>query len=783
MPAGSGQVLPYFRVYFNPRSHGQIALPMKTTKKRLETPVLFAGCEKNTNQYIIFSQGNASVKIEEGDKTKDNLYFSHLSEDGTRRQTLNEHLTGTAELAGRFAEVWGAEQEAWITALCHDIGKTSAAFQRRLLENGKRVDHATAGAQVLFRHRLFHAAACAAGHHAGLSDNGSLKTSVYGDGTLCGKLKAKEGHDIEPYEDIVEEKDFPNGTPKGQPVSPLDSFLYTKMLYSALTDADFLDTEQFMSGEKPRGQFASIAELNEKLERFIAGWKTDDSEINALRTGIRRELEKRSELPSGAFTLTVPTGGGKTISSMRFALLHALKNGLRRVIYVIPYTSVIEQTQKVFEEIFGSENVLAHYAVSDFYLTESGEAEETEEAVRKRLAAENWDAPIIVTTSVRFFESFFSCRSTGCRKLHNVAGSVLIFDEAQTLPTAVLRPCLYVISQLIRRYRCSGVLCTATQPAVERILHEKEMLGDLPVTELCPEPERMYEAFRRVVYRNEGVLSDEALIERLGSDAQVLCIVNTKAHARKLYEMLPKEGRFHLSTNMTPKDRHETLEVIRRLLKENKPCRVVSTSLIEAGVDVDFPAVWRALAGSDSIIQAGGRCNREGKRSREESIVHYFIPESEKQPTYLRQNLSAAERVIEREEDVASPSSVRTYFEFLFYILKGEFLDEKKILKQIAAHPFDFRTIGEQFHMIEAEDRTVVIPCEENRGSIASIRSGVYSRNTLRKLGYYSVNVPGYVFDSLLGGGALELLDAKGSVGVLTDAERYDKECGLNTVK
>lgn len=708
---------------------------------------------------------------------KQNNYAAHRNADGNI-QTLNDHLLNTAALARKFASAFCAEEEAYAAGLVHDIGKSSDQFQKRLFGANVHTDHSTAGALEMFKRKNPLLAACVAGHHSGLPDMGS-KFSVYGDGTLFGRIKAKPGTDIEPYDNIVEETDFlPSGEIRA-PLSKQEAFLRTKMLYSALTDADFLDTERFMDKSITRQSGCNFESLLKMFLQFVSKWDVSTTEIGERRNTIRHSVADKAVMPSGMFTLTVPTGGGKTVTSMEFALRHAVLHNKQRIIYVVPYTTIIEQTQKVFEEIFGAENVLAHYASADYMIADGEDEEEADVFSMRRLAAENWDVPIVITTSVQFFESFFSCRSSKCRKLHNVSDSVIIFDEVQMLPTPVMRPCLYVVSQLVKNYKCSAVFCTATQPSLERILMEDNMLGARQITELCPEPKQMYEAFRRVTYKNAGTLPFESISDRLSEVRQVLCIVNKKQSARELFEMLPEDGRFHLSTLMTPHDRRKTLETIRKRLESGEVCRVVSTSLVEAGVDVDFPTVYRELNGIDSIIQAGGRCNREGKRPINDSTVYFFLPQGINQPKYLAQNACAAERVIRDHDDISSPEAVKAYFDFLLYSLKGEMLDEKGILKMISENPMNFRSIEAVFRMIDDENHTVIIPCEENEKILDDVRRNGICRNTLRRLGFYSVNLPKYSFDNLRNAGCLEKLPSGSNAAILTDLNRYSSQCGL----
>ena len=392
----------------------------------------------------------------------------------------------------------------------------------------------------------------------------------------------------------------------------------------------------------------SLEELLQKLQSHVAPWlKEPKNELCAKRSDILRSCLQGGEREKGLYTLTVPTGGGKTVSSLAFALTHAVRHGMKRVVYVIPYTSIIEQNAKVFAEILGPENVLEHHSQTEL-ADEKGDSE-TPEARRRRLACENWDAPVIVTTAVQFFESLYAAKTSRCRKLHNLAGSVVIFDEAQTLPVPFLKPCVSAIGELVRHYGVTAVLCTATQPELGRLFNE--LAPELSIREIAPEPDELFEFFRRVSFQREGQLSNEELAARLTETEQALCIVNTRKRAREVFQLLPEEGRFHLSTLMTPQDRKRVLDAVRERLKERKPCRVVSTSLVEAGVDVDFPAVWREVAGLDSILQAAGRCNREGKRPAAESIVHIFHADG-RIPRMLKLNVAAAESVLADYEDV-----------------------------------------------------------------------------------------------------------------------------------
>ena len=452
-------------------------------------------------------------------------------------------------------------------------------------------------------------------------------------------------------------------------------------------------------------------------------------------------------------------------------MTHAVRHGMKRVVYVIPYTSIIEQNAKVFAEILGPENVLEHHSQTEL-ADEKGDSE-TPDARRRRLACENWDAPVIVTTAVQFFESLYAAKTSRCRKLHNLAGSVVIFDEAQTLPVPFLKPCVSAIGELVRHYGVTAVLCTATQPELGRLFNE--LAPELSIREIAPEPDELFEFFRRVSFQQEGELTNEELAARLTETEQALCIVNTRKRAREIFQLLPEEGRFHLSTLMTPQDRKRVLDAVRERLKERKPCRVVSTSLVEAGVDVDFPAVWREVAGLDSILQAAGRCNREGKRPAAESIVHIFHADG-RIPRMLKLNVAAAESVLADYEDVNTRPAIHAYFQTLLWAKGDAALDEKNILQSESS--FTFRETAERFHLIDANTVTIYIPAKADAADIQALRDGQFGKALLRRLSRGAVNLYAQECSKLAEGGVVEL-HADDGYAILLNEKLYSDECGL----
>lgn len=662
-------------------------------------------------------------------------YYAHIRQDEngqTIYQTVAEHLTGTAALCRKFAADFGAEADGDLMGLAHDLGKCTDAFQKRLLEGGPVVDHTTAGMLTCIKMKRPSAAACAAGHHGGLLDVGNLRTDRAGEATLSGRFKkGVEGHYLERCgESGVTLPTLPPETPERD---PLKASFRTRMLYSCLVDADFLDTERFMDGERGRGGYDDLPTLLKRLEEYIAPWQNPKTALNKLRCKILNSCLDTGSKPKGIYTLTVPTGGGKTVASLAFALRHAVAHGMKRVIYVVPYTSIIEQNAEVFREILGDGNVLEHHSGVQFELSDSASPEE----VRRALAAENWDMPVIVTTAVQFFESIYANRSSKCRKLHNLADSVIIFDEAQMLPLCHLRPCVAAMASLAEQFRSTLVLCTATQPSLGDLLHT--YAPSCPVTELCPQTAEEYDSFRRMTFRQEGILEDDVLAEKLSEHRQVLCIVNSRKAAQSIFARLPQEASFHLSTLMVPAQRQTLLDEIRRRLKAGEPCRVVSTSLIEAGVDVDFPAVYRATR---------------------EALMNSC--------------------------DIGARETMQNYFDAL-RSLSGETLDKSGVIKAfekgINGCELPFRTVAENFHLIDQNMRTVYVPFGGGAALIERLKAGECSKELYRKLGRYAVSVYEPHFQKLYAAGALltarEVPALDEDSAILNDMSLYSETTGL----
>ena len=710
-------------------------------------------------------------------------YIAHLrSETDKKEQPLYEHIKNVAELSKKFSECLILSDYAEIIGMLHDIGKYSNRFQQRINGNDKiKVDHSTCGAQEAFKMKLLMAAFCIAGHHGGIPNIG-VRTDSENDPTLTGRLK----RNTEDYSAWINEVDRSKFKPIAEPFTK-NRIPYTfilRFLFSCLVDADYLDTENFMSnGAVLRDSGEDLTYLLNLLNKHIEKWQNPSGKLNILRTQMLNEcIDVGKNCNEKLFTLTVPTGGGKTISSMAFALNYAVKHSKKRIIYVIPYTSIIEQNAEVFRKIFGMNNVLENHSNVDF------DSLDNETKIQMMLAAENWNSTIVVTTAVQFFESMFSNKPSKCRKIHNIADSVVIFDEAQMLPLDYLLPCATAIRQLAENYNSAVVLCTATQPNFQSILNLTEKNNKLQLTEICKSAEKMADDFRRVNFKYEGKLEDDEIALELKQCKQVLCIVNKKAHAQKIYSMLGKsDENFHLSTYMYPAHRQQVLDEIRKRLDENKPCRVVSTSLVEAGVDIDFPTVYRAISGIDSILQAGGRCNRENKRNSAESVVHIF--NTDEVLSYQQTNTDAAMAVIKKYGDkIYLPEAIKMYFDDLYYyrdIDKTHKVFDKKDIIHCLTN-LEFETVSQRFKMIENDTKALYICTDENKEEINQLRNGNYTKELFRSLQKYVVNLYEKDFNKLNEVCAIEYVD--NIFYILADNKYYSSKSGItfpddNTVK
>ena len=657
--------------------------------------------------------------------------------DEAHWQTLRAHAEAVAEMAARFAEPFASAEAARLVGRVHDAGKADPLFQAYLRRKGPGCPHACVGAKWLDANvpavgRLL--AYAVDGHHAGLPDGvgGAAALADH----LC-KAKLPEGVEAEP---VANPAALLPGFLRKE--GNLKAWLWVKMLYSCLVDADWLDTERFMSPERAAARPKTFDGLPALLARYRAHMATfrADTPVNRLRADVLRSvLAKAGEAP-GLYSLTVPTGGGKTLASLGFALGHAAAHGKRKIVYAIPYSTIIEQTTQTLSDVLDAKNVLEHHAEAKW----RGERDEVANPLRQ--LTENWaDVPVVVTTNVQFFESFFSALSSRCRKLHNVAGSVIILDEAQKLPEAFLAPCAELLRLLVADYGCTVVLCTATQP-------DLSAFGLTGVRELAPDVDALYAKLRRVDYHFLGRVGWPDLADRVAREPGALCVVNTRQDARDLFAELAKrvgEGAFHLSTWMCPAHRRDVIAEIRRRLAAGLPAHVVSTSLIEAGVDLDFPAVFRALAGLDSLAQAAGRCNREGRLPAHGQVYLFEEPKPCTMGT-LRKAVFAASLLPEGlTEAPHRPGAFTAFFREYFAALN----DRGEAIRDALRNPrnLQFRTVSERFRMIPNEgEETIFVPYgDEARRTLEAAREQGLTRDRLRALRGVRVQVRRHAFDQL----------------------------------
>jgi CRISPR-associated endonuclease/helicase Cas3 len=725
------------------------------------------------------------------------MYIAHKRDDGNE-QALLEHLIGTAEKASFYAKLFGKSDTAFICGLLHDIGKYSDEFQDRIKNDGKLCDHSTAGAKVLksispaMGNLLGYVIA---GHHAGLLNGGGWG-AVREDGSLQGRLK-KDVPDFSAYSNEVTADLYPSLSSIARQLADTKSLderdqgycfsFLIRMIFSCLVDADFLDTEEFMNEEKiTRGVECDFAELEDKIIWHASKFDTIP-DINKKRREIFEHCIRKAKEAPGVYKLSVPTGGGKTIASMAFSLRHIRHNpALRRIIYVIPFTSIIEQNARVFSDILGEKYVLQHHSNYDFDLNDE------QEYNIKKLSAENWDIPIVVTTNVQFFESIYGNKSSKLRKLHNVANSVIILDEVQMLPTENIIPCAKALEEIVNNYNCSVVLCSATQSEVERFMSKK-----IKAYEICSNISELYEFFNKTEIKFIGSKTADEIVRTLQGIDQCLLIVNTKKQARKLYEKLKEaygqDGLFHLSTYMCPVHRFEIIQEIKYRLRNGSKCIVVSTSLIEAGVDVDFPVVYRAMCGLDSIIQAAGRCNRE--RIKDLAYVYVFdfadeeykVSKSSPFGNYLWQRQSITEIIAGKYDDVTRPEAIEEYFDMLYCNISLSELDKKSIVKKLnegfdRTSPmdfnFDFEDIARDFRMIEDNNYSVIVKYNDDaKRKINELEYGYYTRDKLRSLQKYTVSLSILEYNKLRDINAVKGLGE--NIGILLSTEDYSDEIGI----
>lgn len=741
---------------------------------------------------------------------------------------LSEHLLAVAALARAGADGYAGDL-AHLAGQWHDLGKYRPGFQRYIRQNadahieGRVADrdktHSAAGALHALREVELRwpgpgglaARALAyviAGHHAGLSDALDLDDRLRGSRRPDSELEYRQALDAcrqaapdllapPPGFDPVQALRAAPGLASGK--LPLARALWVRMLFSALVDADFLDTEAFMNPERSgtRQDFPPLADYLACLDRHLDALavrvqqtgRADDVVMRA-RGSVLQQCRDKAALPPGVFTLTVPTGGGKTLSSLAFALRHAVAHGRRRVVYAIPYTSIIEQTAEVFAGLFGPGSLVEHHS--------QAEADERRDTLASRLACENWDAPLVVTTNVQVFESLFAARTSRCRKLHNLVGSVIVLDEAQLLPPDFLQPILDTLNVLVAHYGVTLLLCTATQPALttRSAFDARRTLRGLPEpTPIIGDEAVLFTTLERVAIRWPADLLTptrwEPLVEELQARDCVLVIVNTRKDAHELTQRLPA-GTLHLSAAMCGAHRKAVIDAIHTRLQARRagdptPLRVVSTQLVEAGVDLDFPVVYRALAGLDSIAQAAGRCNREGRLARGEVVV--FVREIPRTLGGLRAGVEATRSVLARGlGEVPGPRDFLRYFEDYY---RSQRLDRHDIVADLQDRDgrldFKFKTAAKRFKLVDDQDQaTLIVPWQRYdddprhaplEAHLQQLGSGATDRWLLRAVQRYTVNARQRDIDTMQSHGDVKELVP--GLYLLTDELRYDRRFGL----
>lgn len=697
-----------------------------------------------------------------------------------RWQTLAEHLEAVGILAYQLAELAApAEKQFHELARCcgllHDFGKYGDPFQTMITTGKGRCQHSVHGAAIAYfggadmpAPKAFHVSLAIAGHHAGLPNikggESSLEARIkkyHGDGVA---LVDRAMGDCRQLKEL-----FSSPLPKFDHKLECRFDLYTRMLFSCLVDADRLDS----AGRSALQQPLDAAIRLEKLLAHIGSVadKTPEGKVKSARAEILQDCLAAAQLPERLLSLTVPTGGGKTFASMACALKRAElhPDAYRRVIVVIPYLSIIEQNAENYEEVFGRDAVLEHHSGSfdklttkddDHFVPASGsEIEENYQLAQQHAETENWDSPLIVTTSVRFFESLFSNRPSDLRRVHNIARSIIILDEVQTLPRRLLSPLLEMIKELAYDWGCAFIFSTATQPAFQRPPNAAPDSRWPPGTmrEIVRRPEAIRSSLKRVQidWELDKAITWPELARRILSETQALAVVNLRDHASALFDAVESEaqkrginlgGLFHLSTRMCAAHRLNVLRTIKRRLKNKLPCLVISTQLVEAGVDVDFPIVFRALGPLDAIFQAAGRADREGRLTEALGSpggrVIVFLPEDCRVPPNEYKEATDKTAVLARQHtpQVDSAEAIERYFER--YYGEGAELGENLQALRTSKENYQFATLAERFEMISNRTCDVFVPYDDQaRAAIEELRRKRLTRDLRRRLQRYVVGL------------------------------------------
>lgn len=731
-------------------------------------------------------------------------FYAHTS-DRRQWEPLERHLQEVAELAAVHAAAFDAAEWASLLGCWHDAGKYSLQFQRYLRDsatNDKRrgPDHSTAGAQLALEQlrvwggekvmgRLL--AYAIAGHHAGLAD---WIDQAGGSSDLRSRLRKAAPEIADALMRVpaeVRDQARPSNVPRliqslPEATDPgIRLAFFGRLLFSALVDADYLATERYASPRRQEERLAlgvSMAALGTALRaehtRLSGLAASSSSVVSEVRSQLLDDCRDCALKAPGLFSLTAPTGAGKTLSSLAFALEHARVHGLERVIYALPFTSVTEQVADEFRRVFaalGDRVVLEHHSSAE----RSDGTDGQDDMSWHRLAAENWDAPIVVTTNVQLLESLFASRPGKCRKLHRIAKSVVVLDEAQALPVSLMQPTLIALDELSRGYGASIVFSSATQPALG---HRPEFpIGLRDVREIARDPIRLAIQMRRVEMERPGILMDDALADCIVAEPRSLAIVNTKRHAASLFQLVSErcpEGQVrHLSAAMCAAHRSKLVAEIKWMLREGRACRVISTQVVEAGVDIDFPVVFRAMAGLDSIVQAAGRCNREGKMKRGRLIVFEtdVIP-----PPLIRSQAADAVEILRLHADPLSLEAVEAFFRRHYWQRKAEW-DKHRIVDLLSSKEckFQYRDAARLYRVIDDGGYSVVVPYEEKGREICNVLRSqeIPGRSLMRTAQRYIVTLRERDWLWHLDAGSIDLIGE--DFGVLMSEELYDADLGL----
>lgn len=723
-------------------------------------------------------------------------YYAHTREDG-ERQTVKAHLTGVSEKAEKFS-VDLLKPIAKKASLYHDIGKYALNFQKRLDNDKVKFSHAACGAleykKFADKNDCFAPLMeyCIAGHHTGLMDGGTVADSSDSP-TLSGTLKRENEYTGESdYSAYATEIEFATLTQEERtplynellsakdPTELIERYaFFTKYVFSCLTDADFLDTEIFCNKNVERGMSGDFKMALEKLNRELSDMPSN-TPLRQARSRIQQQAFDNSVNKSHISILDMPTGSGKTLCSLKLAL----ESGKKRIIYVIPYTSIIEQTANKFEKMFGDVlHVLQHHSN---YSYDGNTEEEKKTAEKLKKTCENWDAPLIITTSVQFFQSIYHYKGSALRKLHNLRDSVIVFDEIHLIPTELLRPCLKAVGYITKYLNSEALFLSATMPDYSKLFDK--FLPDVNYNKLVTDRTN-FKYFKKCEYKDMGRTTLETIAENASRCKNALIVVNTKKTAAELYYLVQGE-KYHLSANMTPAHRSRVIEVVRKKLENGEHITVVSTSLVEAGVDLDFNTVFRQLSGLDSILQAGGRCNREGKDAK--GYVYVFdIDETYRKGSDLAMRINKTKGLLEKYQDITSYDCIKEYYDGIFDFNQSRIAENSIAKYNEQSNSFDrqglmspysipFRSYAMQFEYISADTISIVIDDPNDQTChelVETLRNGDMSvRRALQK---YSVSVYMNVFKDLYSQGVLK--DHGTGIFILENQSYYNNETGLTT--